>query len=55
MSNNNATSSGGGGCAIGGIIAAILSWQTFHSLGWAVIAFLFNWLYVIYWMLKYWQ
>jgi hypothetical protein len=50
-SNNNGESLGLIGC----IIAAILSWQTWHSLGWAVIHCLLGWLYVFYWMIYYWK
>ena len=50
--NNNNTSCGIG---IGTIIAAILSWSTWHSLGWCILHGFFGWFYVIYWMIKYWE
>lgn len=34
---------------LGGIVAAILSWTTWHSIGWAIVHMLCGWLYVIYW------
>ena len=41
------------GGLIGGIIAAILSWATWHSVGWAILHFFFGWLYVIYFVVVY--
>jgi hypothetical protein len=41
------------GFGIGTIIAAILSWLKWHSIGWAIIHGLLGWLYVIYYALKY--
>ena len=47
-------SSGISGCGLVGLIlAGYLSWTTFGKIGWAVIAALFNWLYVIYYALRY--
>ncbi len=43
------------GCGIGTILACILSWTTWHSVGWLIIHGLFGWFYVIYWMLFYWK
>lgn len=40
---------------VGVIAAAILSWTTWHSIGWLIINGFFGWLYVIYWMLIYWK
>ena len=37
----------------GGIVAGILSWMHWHSVGWAIIATIFNWLYVIYYAFNY--
>ena len=34
---------------IGNIIAAILSWETNHSIMWAAIQSFCGWFYVIYW------
>ena len=52
MSENN--SSSGGGFGIGAIIAGILSWTTFHSVGWCILHVLFGWAYVIWWLIFYW-
>ena len=42
----------GGGVGLGGILAVVLSWSTNHSILWAIIHFIFGWLYVIYWAVK---
>jgi len=49
------SSKGGCGCcgggvfgSIGAVLAAILSWQTNHSLLWALIHAACSWFYVIY-------
>lgn len=38
----------GGGIGIGGVIAAIWSWSTWHSVLWCIIHCIFGWAYVIY-------
>lgn len=38
---------------IGGIIAAVLSYLKWHSIGYAILHFLCGWIYVIYYLLKY--
>jgi hypothetical protein len=43
----------GGGFSIGGIVAFILSWPTFHAFWWAVLAAFFGWGYIIYWLIYY--
>jgi len=53
MSESSSTCSGGIG--IGTIIAAVLSWMTWHSIGWCIIHGILGWLYVIYWLLTYWK
>lgn len=35
----------------GNVIAVIISWTTFHSVGWALIHGIFSWFYIIYWAL----
>jgi hypothetical protein len=40
---------------VGAVIAACLSWHTWHSVGWAIIHFLFGWFYVIYWLICIWD
>ena len=51
MADNN---NGEFGALIGAVLAAFLSWHTWHSLGWAVLHFLFGWLYVFYWLIFIW-
>jgi len=53
MSNNS--NSTGSGFGIGAVIAAVLSYTTWHSIGWAILHTLFGWAYVIYWMIFYWD
>ena len=43
----------GGGIGLGTIAAAVLSWTTWHSVGWAIIHAIFGWLYVIYYLIAY--
>jgi hypothetical protein len=45
----------GGGFTLGGIVAFILSWKTFHAIGWAILAAFFGWGYVGYWLIYYWK
>lgn len=58
------TSSSGGGCgcgcfggafSVGGVIAFILSFKTFHAVGWALLAAFFGWGYVVYFLVRYWD
>jgi len=44
---------GGSGIGIGTIIAVILSWIKWHSVGWAIVHGLLGWLYVIYYLIKF--
>ncbi|MDR2977550.1 MAG: hypothetical protein LBV19_09740 [Streptococcaceae bacterium] len=37
-----------GSFGIGSILAAILSYSTWHSIFWAIIHFFFGWVYIIY-------
>lgn len=43
----------GGGLTLWGIVAFILSYKTFHSIGWALLAALFGLGYVVYWLIYY--
>ena len=45
---------GCGGLGVGNVVAAILSWCSWHSIGWMILHLIFGWLYVIYWLIKYW-
>ena len=38
----------------GATIAAILSWHSFHAVLWAILAGIFSWLYVIYYLIVHW-
>ena len=38
---------------IGGTLAAFLSYHKWHSIGYAVLHFLFGWIYVIYHIFAY--
>ena len=38
---------------IGMVLAVILSWIKWHSIGWAIVNGFFGWLYVIYHLIKY--
>ena len=42
-----------GGIGLGTIAAAVLSWTTWHSVGWAIVHAIFGWLYVIYYLIAY--
>jgi len=54
---NNYGGSGGGSVltrhGVGMIIAVILSWLKWHSIGWAIVHGLLGWLYVIYYLIKF--
>lgn len=39
---------------LGAVIAAILSWSSSHAVGWAILAALCSWLYVIYYVIVHW-
>lgn len=39
--------------AIGGVLAMIISYVNWHSIGWALLHGLMNWVYVIYYMIHY--
>ena len=40
-----------GGIGLGTLIAVLCSWQRNRSVLWAIIAAIFSWLYVIYYVL----
>lgn len=37
----------------GMILAALVSWSMWHSIGWAFLATVFSWFYLIYYWIKY--
>ena len=41
-------SSSNGVLSLGTILAAVLSWALNHSVGWAILHFVFGWLYIVY-------
>lgn len=41
------------GTAVGVALAVVLSYSKWQSIGWAIIHGLFNWVYVIYYAIKY--
>ena len=50
MSGSRTSNSGLTGCGVlGMIVASIISWSLYHSVGWLIVHGLFGWLYVIYW------
>jgi len=51
MENNSNSSSGFG---VGAVIAGILSYMTWHSIGWCIFHVLCGWFYVIYYLLFLW-
>jgi hypothetical protein len=50
MSNNNNTNTSAG-IGLGSVIAAIVSWTTYHSIGWAIVHGLLGWLFVIWYLI----
>jgi len=55
MSESTSSSKGCsfGGIGVGNVVAAILSWCTWHSVGWTIVHLILGWLYVIFWLIKY--
>jgi hypothetical protein len=51
--NNYSTKASVSGIGMGTALAMILSWTTWHSIGWAILHGLFSWLYVIYYAINY--
>lgn len=41
------------GLSFGSALAMVISYTTWHSIGWAIFHGLLSWVYVIYFMLKY--
>jgi hypothetical protein len=48
--NSSQSSNSGVGCTalIGIVLAALISWNMWHSVFWALVAGFFGWFYVIY-------
>ena len=47
------SSSSGGVFTLGSVIACIISYALNHSFGWAILHFLFSWLYILYAVISY--
>ena len=41
------------GAALGTALAVVISYTTWHSIGWAILHGIFGWAYVIYYIIKY--
>ena len=41
------------GITFGSALAMVISYTTWHSVGWAIVHGLLSWIYVIYFLLKY--
>lgn len=41
------------GLSFGSALAMVISYTTWHSIGWAIFHGLLSWVYVIYFMIKY--
>lgn len=41
------------GITFGSALAMVISYTTWHSVGWAIVHGLLSWLYVIYFILRY--
>lgn len=56
MSDEEKRSNGSGcGCSLGfgNLIAAIISYAKWGSIGWAIVHSLLSWVYVLYYLIKY--
>lgn len=51
--NFNAGKAAKAGISFGSALAMVISYTTWHSVGWAIIHGLMSWLYVIYFILRY--
>ena len=41
------------GITFGSALAMVISYTTWHSVGWAIVHGLFSWVYVVYFVLRY--
>ena len=41
------------GISFGSALAMVISFSTWHSVGWAILHGIFSWLYVIYYIIRY--
>lgn len=42
-----------GGWGVGAALAAVLSYHVNHSVGWAIVHMILDWLYVLYYCVEY--
>ena len=50
MSTSNSC---GGGVSLGSIVAGVISWMKWHSVGYAILHAICGWFYVIYYWIEY--
>ena len=43
------------GISFGTALAMVISFVTWKSIGWAIVHGLLGWVYVIYYMIRYWE
>lgn len=43
----------GTGIGLGSVIAIVISYMKWHSIGWAILHGVLGWLYVIYYLIEY--
>ena len=53
IQNTNVTKSVGGGVGFGAVLAMVISYVNWQSIGWAILHGILNWGYVIYYIIKY--
>lgn len=41
------------GISFGSALAMVISFSTWHSVGWAILHGIFSWFYVIYYIIRY--
>ncbi len=41
------------GISFGSALAMVISYTTWHSIGWAILHGIFSWVYVIYYIIRY--
>ena len=51
--DNRTHVSTGTGIGLGNVIAAVVSYCSWHSIGWAILHGIFGWIYIIYYAIKY--
>lgn len=51
--NNNTVKNITEGLSFGSVLAMVISYVTWESIGWAILHGIFNWAYVIYYVIKY--